>query len=135
MTDSIPPNQPPNPRQQCGQQPPNLPQTFAPPLRSQMPYQQQQPQQQWQPSYPPQPVVSPKSPAAGLIVSIFLPGVGSMMAGKVGKGVGILLGYILGAILTIFIVGIIIAIPLWIWGMVAGYQDAVAWNRAHGIIS
>jgi hypothetical protein len=55
--------------------------------------------------------------------------------GKVGKGVGILLGYILGAILTIFIVGIIIAIPLWIWGMVAGYQDAVAWNRAHGIIS
>lgn len=84
---------------------------------------------------PNQQQVSPRSPALGLIVSIFLPGVGSMMAGHVGKGVGILIGYIIGAILSVVIVGIFIAIPLWIWGLVAGYQDAVSWNRAHGIIS
>jgi TM2 domain-containing membrane protein YozV len=110
------------------------------------PYPGQQPGnavQPWQqPQYPPvrqpyyqQQQVSPRSPALGLIVSIFLPGVGSMMAGHVGKGVGILIGYIIGAILSVVIVGIFIAIPLWIWGLVAGYQDAVRWNRAHGIIS
>jgi uncharacterized membrane protein len=46
-----------------------------------------------------------------------------------------LIGYIIGAILTVFIVGVFIAVPLWIWGLVAGYQDAVRWNRDHGIIS
>lgn len=122
-------------------QPRNLPQ----------PYQQGQPGPDWR-QYPPsqasygvpqpyqhpypQPVqVAPRSPALGLIVSIFLPGVGSMMAGKTGKGIGILCGYLAGWLLTLVLLGFIVMPAFWIWGLVAAYTDAVSWNREHGIVS
>ena len=92
----------------------------------QQPYGYQQPYGQ---QYPVQ--VAPRSPALGLIVSFFLPGVGSMMAGKTGKGIGILIGWLLCLVL----VGFVVMPAFWIWGLVAAYRDAVAWNRAHGIVS
>lgn len=79
--------------------------------------------------------VAPRSPALGLIVSIFLPGVGSMMAGKTGKGVGILIGWLIGWLLCLVLIGLVIMPVFWIWGMVAAYTDAVGWNRDHGIVS
>lgn len=103
------------------------------PVRPYQPPAQPQPYAYRQP-YPVQ-VVAPRSPAAGLIVSFFLPGVGSMMAGKTGKGIGILIGYLIGCLLCIIVIGFIVAPVFWIWGLVAAYQDAVAWNRGHGIIS
>ena len=95
------------------------------------PYAQQYPPPGWQP----RPQVAPRSPALGLIVSIFLPGVGSMMAGKTGKGIGILIGYMIGWLLCLVLIGFLIMPVFWIWGMVAAYGDAVAWNREHGIVS
>jgi TM2 domain-containing membrane protein YozV len=79
--------------------------------------------------------VAPRSPALGLIVSIFLPGVGSMMAGKTGKGIGILIGWLIGWLLCLVLIGFVIMPVFWIWGLVAAYTDAVGWNRDHGIIS
>lgn len=111
------------------------------------PYQQGQPgagwqapsygaPQQWQqPYYPQFAQVAPRSPALGLIVSFFLPGVGSMMAGKTGKGIGILCGYFVGWLLCLVLIGFVVMPAFWIWGLVAGYTDAVDWNRVHGIIS
>jgi TM2 domain-containing membrane protein YozV len=80
-------------------------------------------------------VVAPRSPAISLIASFFIPGLGSMINGRVGIGILILCIYALGAILSLFLIGIPIALGAWIWGLVDGYQSAQAWNRAHGIIS
>jgi TM2 domain-containing membrane protein YozV len=79
--------------------------------------------------------VAPKNPGLSLLVSFFIPGVGSMMNGDVGKGIGILIGYIVSAILTLFIIGIFGLLGFWIWGMVDAYTGAKKWNLAHGIIS
>jgi TM2 domain-containing membrane protein YozV len=84
---------------------------------------------------PGQMTIAPRSPALGLIASLFIPGLGSMINGRVGIGITILGVYILGLILTIVFVGLLIAPAAWIWGMVDGYKSAQDWNRAHGIIS
>lgn len=81
------------------------------------------------------PIVQPKNPAISLIVSVFLPGVGSMINGHVGKGVTILVLYILSVFLSFIIIGIPFAIGIWIWGLVDAYQGAQKWNAAHGIVS
>jgi TM2 domain-containing membrane protein YozV len=80
-------------------------------------------------------VVAPKNPALHLIVSIFFPGVGSMMNGEVGKGIAIFIGYFLCWIFFWLLVPLFIALVLWIWGLVDAYQGAQRWNQAHGIIS
>jgi TM2 domain-containing membrane protein YozV len=68
-------------------------------------------------------------------VSFFLPGVGSMINGDVGKGIGILVGYVISFFLIIVLIGIVGVIGFWIWGMVDAYQGARQWNARHGIIS
>lgn len=80
-------------------------------------------------------VVAPKNPAVSLIVSFFIPGVGSMINGDVGTGVAILVLWIIGIATSIFFVGIFLILGAWIWGMVDAYQGAQRWNRAHGILS
>jgi TM2 domain-containing membrane protein YozV len=99
---------------------------------------QEQPRDQrgmeaWQ-SRPPA-VVHPKNPAVGVIVSALLPGVGSMVVGRAGMGVMIMLSYIIGWALTPVVIGFPIVFVVWIWGMIDAYQGAVKWNQAHGIIS
>ena len=90
--------------------------------------------------YPPM-QVAPKNPGLALLASFFVPGLGSMINGDVGKGIGILVGYIDSFFLIIVLVGLVgvfgfwIWIWIWIWGMVDGYQGARKWNLAHGIIS
>ena len=79
--------------------------------------------------------VAPKNPALSLLASFFLPGLGSMINGDVGKGVGILVGYFVSWVLTIVLVGFIGIIGFWVWGMVDGYQGARQWNARHGIYS
>ena len=93
-------------------------------------------------AYPPagyQYTVSPKSPALSLIVSFFLPGVGSLINGDTGIGITILLLWLLSLVLDITVLGAIIGVPLGLgmftWGLVDGYQGAVRWNARHGIIS
>lgn len=79
--------------------------------------------------------VQSHSAALAVIASFFIPGLGSMLNEKVGKGVGILAAYIVSAILVVVVIGFIAAPAVWIWGMVAANNDAHKWNRAHGIMS
>ena len=80
-----------------------------------------------------------KEPVLSLLVSFFVPGVGSMMNGDTGVGVAILCTY-LGSLLFIFCLGWIligfIGLPVmvgaWIWGMVDAYQGAVRHNQRMG---
>ena len=79
--------------------------------------------------------VQPHSAALGVVASFFIPGLGSMLNEKVGKGIGILACYIVSLVLVLVLVGFIAAPAVWIWGMVAANNDAHKWNRAHGIMS
>jgi TM2 domain-containing membrane protein YozV len=79
--------------------------------------------------------IAPKNPAVSLIISFFLPGVGSMVNGNVGTGIAILILYIVGWALSFVLIGIPLAIGAWIWGLIDAYQGAQRWNRAHGILS
>ena len=93
-----------------------------------------------QPAYgtPPPPgyaYVAPKSPGVSVLASFFLPGLGSMINGDIGKGVAILLGWFVSWLLVIVLVGIFGVFGFWVWGMVDAYRGARAWNARHGIIS
>lgn len=60
----------------------------------------------------------------GLVVNVaFLPGLGTLIAGKTKAGLLQLLLVILGVVLCLTIVGVIIGIPLliatWVWGIVS----------------
>lgn len=79
--------------------------------------------------------IAPKNPAVSLLISFFLPGVGSMVNGDVGTGIAILVLYIVGWVLAFVLIGIPLAIGAWIWGLIDAYQGAQRWNRAHGILS
>ena len=95
----------------------------------------QQPYHQ-QPGWGQQPMqVAPKNPAVSLLISFFIPGVGSMVNGDVGKGILILLGYLISFPLVFILIGFLGIFGFWIWGMVDAYKGAQKWNLRHGIIS
>ncbi len=79
--------------------------------------------------------VAPKNPGVSVLLSVFIPGLGSMVNDNVRVGVAILVLNIIGWVLAIVLIGIPLAIGTWIWGLVDAYQSAQRWNRAHGIIS
>jgi len=83
--------------------------------------------------------VAPKNPAVSLIVSFFIPGVGSLVNGDTGIGLTILLLWLLAGALDITVVGLIVGVPLgiamFVWGLIDAYQGARRWNARHGIIS
>jgi TM2 domain-containing membrane protein YozV len=90
------------------------------------------------PGYPAHPggvPVAAKSPGLALIASFFIPGLGSMMNGEVGKGVGILVGYLVSWVLTLVLIGVLGLFAFWIFGMVDAYNGARNWNLRHGIYS
>jgi TM2 domain-containing membrane protein YozV len=98
--------------------------------------QAQPPQVQQAPlGQPAQQIILPKNPALGVILSFFIPGLGSIVNGSTGRGVAILGLYVFGWILAFFLIGIPILIGAFIWGLVDGYLSAQRWNQAHGIVS
>jgi TM2 domain-containing membrane protein YozV len=99
------------------------------------PYAQVQPYGQPQAGSPVQQVVAAKNPAIGVVLSFFIPGLGTMVNGSAGRGVLILALYAVGWLLSFFLIGIPILIGAWIWGLVDGYTSAQRWNRKHGIVS
>ena len=126
-----------------GPQPAGPPGQYAPPGQYGPPAQYAQPQQyaqvpnygQQQVGYPVAQVVAPKNPAVGVILSFFIPGLGTIVNGDTGRGVLILALYAVGWVLSFFLIGIPLLIGAWIWGLVDGYTSAQRWNSQHGIIS
>lgn len=102
-----------------------------------VPYQPQH-AQGYGPQHPPQQpyrVVVPRNTFLAVLASFFVPGLGSMINGKIAKGILILSCYLISWLLCFFVVGFILFPACWIWGMIAGARDARKWNTAHGIIS
>ena len=79
--------------------------------------------------------VQPHSAGLAVAASFFVPGLGSMLNERVGKGVLIVCCYAVAWISCLFLIGFVLAPAVWIWGMVAANNDAHSWNRAHGILS
>lgn len=80
--------------------------------------------------YPP---VARKDPALMLIASLILPGLGTILNGSTGKGIGIMVGYFFGALLSVILIGLPIMFGFWVWGMYDAYQGAKAHNARHGL--
>ena len=74
-----------------------------------------------------------KDPGLMLLASFFIPGLGTILNGDTGKGVGILVGYLIGIVLSAVIIGIPMVIGFWIWGLVDAYQGAQKYNASHGL--
>ncbi len=70
------------------------------------------------------------NPILALIISFFLPGIGTVYAGNIMKGIIIfIIALILGALATIFLLGIvayILYIIVWLYGMYDAYTTASA---------
>ena len=79
--------------------------------------------------------VKAKSPGLAMLVSFFLPGVGSMMNGDVGVGVLIFIAYWLCVFTFFLVIPLFGAFFLWVAGMTHAYMGAQKWNSKHGIIS
>jgi TM2 domain-containing membrane protein YozV len=84
---------------------------------------------------PYRPAVQPRSAALAVIASFFIPGLGSMINNRVGKGLLILGCQILACALCLVAIGFVLSPAVWIWGMIAANNDVRAWNRRHGIMS
>lgn len=120
----------------CGNPPgpqPNVTSPQAPPYQPQG----QPPQNNYYNNnyYQNAPVLGTKSEALAIILSLLIPGVGQMYMGKVGRGVGILLGVIiLGAIggvtviIGIGIVIIIVDVIIVIWQIIDAYNLCKKYN-------
>jgi len=57
------------------------------------------------------------------ILSFFIPGLGQLIKGQVGKGVLIFLGMILSIVLIFFLIGIITTPLLWLWNLYDAYNS------------
>lgn len=76
-------------------------------------------------------LVDQKSEALAIVLSFLIAGVGQMYLGKVGRGVGILFGVIILAVMGIVTVGIgyILAIILVIWQIIDAYNLCKKYNH------
>lgn len=56
------------------------------------------------------------------LVSVFIPGVGQMMKEEVGKGILILIGFVISLFLIYALIGIVTTPILWIWNIIDAYN-------------
>ena len=57
------------------------------------------------------------------LLSFFIPGLGQLIKGQVGKGIGIFFGFLLSLTLMITIIGTIVPIIIWIWQILDAYNN------------
>ena len=73
-----------------------------------------------------------KKPSQGIAILslilniLILPGLGSLIGGRIGSGIVQLIFSLIGLVLTLTLIGAIIGIPLmiamWIWALITGIQ-------------
>jgi TM2 domain-containing membrane protein YozV len=70
-----------------------------------------------------------KSSGIAAIASFIVPGLGQIYCGKIGRGIMILIGFIIACILILVVIGIIIAPLLWVWNIYDAYSLANKINK------
>lgn len=83
--------------------------------------------------------VQPRSPILFALASLLIGGLGTMLAGRVGRGLVILgIMFFNGFLIFIPFLGflfILVAVGLWVFSGIDGYRTAQHWNQQHGIVS
>jgi TM2 domain-containing membrane protein YozV len=69
-------------------------------------------------------VVNQKNPGVAAVLSFFWSGLGQIYNGEIGKGILLLILYVISAMLMFAIIGFITTPALWIYGMVDAYKTA-----------
>jgi TM2 domain-containing membrane protein YozV len=57
------------------------------------------------------------------LLSFFIPGLGQMVKGEVGKRIGILLGWLISFVLVLTVIGIAVPVIIWIWQITDAYNN------------
>lgn len=71
-----------------------------------------------------------KTPAVAILLSFIVSGAGQIYNGEVGKGIGMIVAYIICWAASALVLPIFILIALWIWGMVDANTKAKEFNDA-----
>lgn len=83
--------------------------------------------------------VQPRNPVLHALASLVIPGLGTMLGGRVGRGLAILgVEFITFLFFLIPFIGWLllpVLLLIWVVSGVDGYRTAQKWNRQHGIIS
>ena len=70
-----------------------------------------------------------KNPGAAAVLSFFIPGLGQIYNGELGKGITIIAAAVICWMITFLYIGIVLLIPLWIWGIYDAHKTAEEINR------
>lgn len=82
------------------------------------------PLQNYQQPGPLAPITGPADATAvtAMVLNVILPGLGSLISGRTGVGVGQLVLWVVGFMLSFVLVGIPIVIGAWVWSVVTGVR-------------
>lgn len=70
-----------------------------------------------------------KNPAIATVLSLIWPGVGQIYNGQVGKGIAVMICYVISWFLIWIFVGFVTTPIIWIWGMVDANKSAKKVNE------
>ncbi len=74
-------------------------------------------------------VESHKNPVVSLVLSFIFPGLGQIYNNQNHKGIYLIIGYLVSWVLTLFIIGLLLVVLIWVYGMYDAFTTAQAINR------
>ena len=75
-----------------------------------------------------------KSAGIAAIASFIVPGLGQIYCGQIGRGIMILIGFIISCFLIIVVIGLILAPIAWIWNIYDAYTLAQKINAGQIVV-
>lgn len=73
--------------------------------------------------------VAKKEPLFSLILSLIFPGLGQFYNNQAHKGIFLIIGAIVSIVLTIFVIGVLLYMLVWLYGMYDAYSTTIALNN------
>lgn len=70
-----------------------------------------------------------KNPIISLVLSFIFPGLGQLYNTQNRKGITLIIGYVVALLLTLILIGAILALIIWAYGMYDAYSSAKAMNE------
>lgn len=70
-----------------------------------------------------------KNNGVAAVLSFFVPGLGQIYKGELGKGIVIVAVYTVSWMLTCIFIGYFILVPLWIWAIYDAYNNNLTGNK------
>jgi TM2 domain-containing membrane protein YozV len=74
-----------------------------------------------------------KNPILALVLSLLFPGLGQLYNGQNRKGITLIIAYVVFLILSLILIGIILAILIWLYGMYDAFTSAKALNNGETV--